>query len=147
MVEFTIQALAPWAHGGTTYKHTSPPYLSPIHEEAVENDLFHDHLKNMAPSPILQSAIKHGKHADDTNEEVYLRVAMFILGLPLIWCLLCLNLSPLPSALLLQRLWCHSLLTTTEVLKGGVSLRKEFLEVKLRQEDQGKLFNPYRTLC
>lgn len=58
------------------------PYLSPIHEEAAENDLFCDHLKNMAPSPILQSAMKHGKRVDDTDEEVYLGVAMFILGLP-----------------------------------------------------------------
>lgn len=38
----------------------------------------------MAPSPILQSAMKHGKPADDTDEEVYLGVAMFILGLPVI---------------------------------------------------------------
>lgn len=58
------------------------PYLSPIHEEAAENDLFCDHLKNMAPSPILQSAMKHGKRVDGTDEEVYLGAAMFILGLP-----------------------------------------------------------------
>lgn len=82
----------------------------------------------MAPSPMLQSAMKHGKCADDIEEEVYLGVAIFISGLPPVICLfLCLNLPPLPSAPLLQGLVCHSLNATAEASKGGVSLRKEFL--------------------
>lgn len=60
------------------------PYLNPISEEHKKNGLFQDHLRNRAPSPMLQSAMKRGAYADDIDEGVYLGVAIFTLGLPVI---------------------------------------------------------------